>query len=361
MNKEKKNKIKEYLIVFFVIFVFFLILRIFTPIFNENHPDFSIPNDHYHYINMAKNPFTPRVAIAPFCYRIFVPFIAWLLPFDLEINFQIITYTSIFLTSFLLYELFKNLYGKIFAFTGITLFFSLHWAVRYSLFNIWRVDATAFFFMVLCFYAISKSNLKLYCISLFLGVLTKEIILFTIPVLLIHEYFKNENVKFQKKAFLFKLFLSIAPAILIFIIIRIFIIADPVWKYDYFYLFTKVGIERRLKKISNFDLDFIYNCTLATWGVILCIFIFFNKESSFLAWSRQYLIFICLIYLQLTIATDIERILIAGFYPIILLSLSGMHNIYEKYQINQYYFFLLSIIYFIINLIYTTLFFEIIF
>ena len=50
-------------------------------------------------------------------------------------------------------------------------------------------------------------------------------------------------------------------------------------------------------------------------------------------WIKSYGIFVLIIYLQIFIAYDIPRILINGFFPVILLNLSGMQRLNEKRNI----------------------------
>ena len=351
MNKNHKEFWLEYVFISTFVIMFLIIIRLLTPLFISPEPGFDTTNDHYHYINMARNPFKPKVAIAPFCYRILIPFIAWLMPFDLVTNFLIISFVSFYLTGIVLYFLLKEFFTKTLAVTGITLFFSLRWTAMYFFYNIWLTESLTFFFLVLCFWAINKSNLKIYAISLFFGVLTKEILLFTIPVLLISEFLKmKETNTFHKKYLLNSLF-PILPGLIIFIIIRIIIVPDPVWGYDYFYLIEKIGFNRRFTSIIRFDFEFYYFCTIGTWGIILCFFPFFIKEDTFLHWVKLYGIFICLIYSQLLIASDIERIIVSGFYPMILLALSGLENLKERKNINELIFLGISLCYFIIQLI----------
>jgi len=300
---------------------------------------------------MAKDPFKPKVAIAPFCYRILTPFIAWLMPFDLVTNFLIISFVGFYFTGILLYYLLKEYFTKILAITGITIFYSLRFTTWYFFYNLWLTESLAFCFIVLCFWAINKSNLKIYAFSLFLGVLTKEVVLFTIPVLLISEFLKmKENNSFHKKYLLNSLY-AILPGLIILITVRIIIVPDPIWGYDYFYLIQRIGVNRRIKSIIRLDVEFFYICTIGTWGIILCLFPFFNKEESFIYWFKLYGIFMCLIYSQLLIASDVEHVLISGFYPMLLLALSGIQKLSEEREINELVFLVISILYFIIQLI----------
>ena len=90
----------EYFIVAIFLLIFLVILYVTTPHLTPSHPDYSRSWDHHSYIAMALDPFKP--VNAPFTYRILPSFIAWLLPFELTINFQMITIISLFCTGIIL-------------------------------------------------------------------------------------------------------------------------------------------------------------------------------------------------------------------------------------------------------------------
>lgn len=236
-----RNSGKKTWIFYCAIFVliFLVILYVTTPHLTPSHPDYSRPWDHHWYIAMALDPFKP--VNAPFTYRILPSLIAWLLPFELTINFQIITLISLFCTGIILYDLYRQYFDALLAFTGITLFFSLEFAARFLFYDFWLPDALAFFFMTLCFWAITKSKLVTYSLSLTIGVLCKEIVLFKIPVFLIYEFSREKITKES----LFRVIKGIAPALLLFVVLRIlFVPAPQIDNYDYFLLLQTIGIQR---------------------------------------------------------------------------------------------------------------------
>ena len=159
------------------------------------------------------------------------------------------------------------------------------------------------------------------------------------------------------KKYLLNSFYAILPGLIIFIMVRIIIIPDPVWDYDYIYLIQRIGFERRFKSIIRFDIEFFYFCTIGTWGIFLCVFPIFNKEETFINWVRLYGIFMCLIYSQLLIASDVERIIISGFYPMLLLALLGVQKLNEEKNISELVFLGISLLYFVFQLILHLIFF----
>ena len=150
MNEKKRAFILEFLFISTLVLIYLIIIRLLTPLFVSPAPGFDTTNDHYHYINMARAPFKPKVAIAPFCYRILIPFIAWLMPFDLVTNFVIISFVGFYLTGIVLYFLLKEFFSKILAITGITIFFSLN-MTWYFFYNIWLTESLAFFLLFYVF------------------------------------------------------------------------------------------------------------------------------------------------------------------------------------------------------------------
>ncbi len=158
MNEHKifiNDKSKELLYVSILSSILLTILILRTEKLLYSNLMFNQPWDHHKYIEMAKHPF--NFHIAPYCWRIFVPLIAYILPFDLEINFLIITYASIWITSLLIYYLLKECnFDKKFALTGLIIYFSLGWATKFYIQDFWLVDSTAFLFIVIIIYFLLK-------------------------------------------------------------------------------------------------------------------------------------------------------------------------------------------------------------
>ena len=326
----------EYFIVAIFVLIFLVILYVTTPHLTPSHTDYSLPMDHHSYIAMALDPF--KLVNAPFTYRILPSLIAWLLPFELTINFQIITLISLFCTGIILYDLYRQYFDALLAFTGITLFFSLEFAARFLFYDFWLPDASAFFFMTLCFWAITKSKLVTYSISLTIGVLCKEIVLFTIPVFLIFE-FSREKINKESS---FRVIKGIVPALLLFVVLRVLIVpASQIDSYDYFLLLQTIGIQR-LTSLPNS----LYRYTITTWGLILFVYPLFTNKNQITSWIKHYSFFLVLIYAQLLIAVNTERLLVAGFFPVIFLCLKGIQNLSKDNKLIETSFVAVSILYF---------------
>jgi len=349
-----KEKILSYrleLIVFSIFLVYLIYIRMIIPI--------AIPLsntwfDWNFYIHMAKNPFSifKSEIIAPFCYRPLVSLLAWVIPFDLQLSFALINFVAIFLTGILLYFTLRLYFDKSISVIGLIFFCLLnHMAPgipsfqNYYFFYVYfylnyMVDPLAYFFIMCCFYSILKSNNKLYCIFLTLGVLTKEVVLFTIPVYIIYLYIKQEKgVKFKIRIIeILKSSKYLLPSIGIFILLRLFIVPDSINNYTYWSSLYQgneyfsiqmilIFINRRFEELSLGYGFFEY--TIGIWGIHIFLLFLFNKKGDFFNWVKLYLIFMILVYSQLFLGFARTRPVYYGFFPIIFLSISGLNRIYN--------------------------------
>lgn len=296
--------------------------------------------DHQHYITMALEPWT--LVPAPFSYRILAPAIARLLPFSVEVSFQIITYVSLFMCGLALYGVFKKKVNKALAFTGMTLFFSLEFAPRFLVYDFWLPDALAFFIIIVCFLALEDSRFDLYAVILCLGVLCKETVLFTTPIFLFM-YLSKRNVTRNE---LFKAAALITPALLLFVFLRVIIQAVPGSDYNYFQLLQIFGQQRLLNLESE-----VFRYTITSWGLILFVYPLFSGKQQLLLWIKQYGVFMFLVYSQLLLAINTERLIVLGFIPMILITLHGMERFSGNSASIDASFVVMSVVYFVYRLV----------
>jgi hypothetical protein len=330
------------IVVFSVYFFYLFYLRIIGPILVLD-PEF--PSDSGFYLKMGEDItcIFRNGVIAPFCYRILYPFLAGLLPFNIHFNFALIGFISIYLTGLMVYYTLRIKFDKIFSFLGFFLFwffffiYSKQSIMRFYIWIPYLVDPLAIFFFMCCFYGIFSANDRLYCISLILGILTKESVIFTIPVFLMYhiQIDNNSRSKREKTTRLMKKLKFILPGIITFILLRVFIIPEPIANY---YLWTiaykgneyslgmiLVILELRLEQLS---LNFILEVTLGIW-VFFLVLAFMNSLQTWTRWIKCYGIFWIFTYCQLFIAIAIERNILIGFYPMIYLSISGIYGLFH--------------------------------
>ena len=262
-------------------------------------------NDSLIYFKMSYNPF--QSTIAPFMYRIFTPFLVYLLPFNHLVGFTLVNLTALFLTAVLFYYYLKKLdFNNIYSSLGV-LFFLLAPTVIYSMYDIALVDYLSFLFFLLAFYAILCKNDKLYFISLILGVLNKETILFTIPLFFLYKI----EIKGLIKAIKLTILVALIPLIL-FISIKYYFGFT-----SYFSLNTikeTLLYDLQIKNIFNLSNPFLAFGTLWILGLYALNFV----NDSFLKKSLYLMPFI---FLQVLIATDMFRALFIAFPIIIPISL----------------------------------------
>ena len=149
-----------------------------------DNPEFDFKGgDHHKYIAMATdNPF--GYGKAPFNRRILTPLLAQVLPFDIQRNFQVISFFGIFGTGVAAYYLVKAFgLSAALATTGMLMFFSMRWATEFIIADFWLSDALSYLIMVLCVYCIVTNRDALFALLLVIGALNKESIILVAPLL----------------------------------------------------------------------------------------------------------------------------------------------------------------------------------
>lgn len=132
---------------------------------------------------------------APWCWRIFTPYIVGALPFNLLDNFLVLAVTSailnLFLVGLILKELRKDFITQIF---GISLYASHFFTTRWSFYSPCYIDYQTQFFILLTIYALLKGYFKLLPLIIFLATLHKESLIFlSLPCALF--YYDSKNTK----------------------------------------------------------------------------------------------------------------------------------------------------------------------
>jgi len=367
--KETILKYKIEIIIYSCYFLYLLFIRIITPL--QDWPNIENGDtDPTYYYKMSKDitSIFKGEIIQPFCYRPLVPFLTSLLPFDLIINYSIIHFISFYLIGILLYHTLRLRFNKSHSAVGIFILCYINTLngtyafMRLFFYHAFMIDSLVFLFLILCFYCILSSNNKLYAIFLCIGILAKEVVLFTIPVFLVYNVIEvnklNTLKELSNKRFLISLVrkkfivnklklilkysIFIIPAIIVFIIFRIVPTPAPLSDSPFFYRYyqgydymsiewIKVQINRRINEIK-YGYDFIFY-TIGIWGIIPSILLIFNKQEEFIRWFKLYSIFMVLIYAQLIFGYSGYRLMYAGIFPIIFLGISGLQNPKSKWAI----------------------------
>ncbi len=145
---------KKYFEITFIILLTSILLNLLLitiEVLIYGHPNFFRNWDHKKYIAMTQNPFS--ITEAPFCRRILVPLIVYILPFEFEVGFFLVAHLSLIGSAVLVYLTLKEMkFSLSLCFAGWMLFLSMSWITGFLLFDFWLIDCLAFFFIVLIFY-----------------------------------------------------------------------------------------------------------------------------------------------------------------------------------------------------------------
>ena len=348
--KKLLEKVKEILlsfkleiVIFVSYFIFLLFMRIIIPIsYVLWNLGYEIDNEFYYLMAQDITYIFKKKIMQPFCYRILLPFLVYLLPFNITFSFALIGFISYYLLGILLYFTLRIHFNEIYSILGLILFIVFIEFTFYFLFvefgAVYLIDPLAFLFFICCFYAILKQKNKLYGIFLFFGVLTKESVLFTIPVFFLYNYYRKHD-KFEIKNGIKSIIRNtnyILPAIFSFLLLRLVVNPLPVsehyiWYLEYHqteYMSFEYFLMMIQREITLFKSEGFYFYTFGTWS-ILPIFCLFNKVEDVWKWIKIYGIFMCCVYLQLIMAFGRARLLYIAYYPIIYLSVLGIKRIVD--------------------------------
>lgn len=372
MFKEKK----QILLVVIVSLMLTLLTSLRTELMTREHPDFVKPWDNHKYIYMTENPF--ELQIAPFCWRILNPLLARMMPFTTDQNYLFIAFVSVWLSGFMVFALLSK-FGLRFetSFLGTLLFYSNPWVTKGTLHLFFYPDALLMLvFLILIYFIVTNKNM-LFIVTLSIGVLLKESVLFVVPLL----YTLNARKFFDKISFQRTLIYCI-PAVIILLTVRMLlpaknsdsdyvrslpelvsnihqidqraeveagivsksIVIDPV-RYDYKYMFETMLQYR----IDNFSFVQFREMTVRTFGWFTMISVVWNLKKNISLFVRVAPLFV-LSYIQIFFAFNTNRLIIIAFPALILLSMNGIQNAIDQYGIKPLYFYASISLMIILNL-----------
>ena len=322
-----------------------------------SHPHFKNIWDHHKYLWMAKN--NPLdFHIAPFCWRILVPSLAKILPFGVENNFKLIAFLSVMFTGFFTFKIGQKIFSDlIYAYSMMFGYFSLVLATKFVLYDFWLPDAFSFLLITAGIYSILIRNDFLFVLITCLGAMTKEVVLFILPL-----YYTLRAEKLLDRKLALKTILISLPALSVFILIRLLIpsmndnqlylsnLPDELKivhlgssQYTYIDAFKQVISER----IKDFSGGLIHQITLYPFLIYFLFQVFDLK--SLIKWGIKFLPFLFLIYLQIFFAMNTDRLVVAGFPAILIMSISGLKNLIEKAKLHKMSVIVLTLTFFLMN------------
>ena len=228
--------------------------------------------------------------------------------FDI-INFLFLSTTGILLFYFLL-SLDLSFYESL---IGILLFYTARPVIQSA--GAPMVEASAYFFLILCLYAIRLKNLLLLTLGFSIGLFAKETTFLILPVVFFSE------LKNRIKA-IFLLF----PGIAIYLIFRFYIHPDS--QENYFHLKYILSAGPRLCSLIRFNkaVDLFSSFGLL-WIPVIYALINRKGPTQILRWSYLFLFLLGMIFL---LGFNLGRILFYAFPVVIPLALYGMRSMLGK-------------------------------
>jgi len=246
----------------------------------------------------------------------------------------------------------------VYAFSMMFGYFSLVLATKYVLYDFWLPDAFSFLLIVSGIYAILIRNDLLFILITILGALTKEIVLFILPLYYSLTTNKIFDFKLIKRTILVSL-----PAVFTFVMIRIlipslnenvaYVSSLPIEvtivhlessNYSYIDAFNQVIRYR----IQNFSPGLIHQITLMPFLIYLLFPVFDLK--SLLNWGIRFLPFVFLVYLQILFAINTDRLVVAAFPAILILAILGLQNLINYLKLPKSFIIVLTIVYVLMNI-----------
>lgn len=310
------NKHKEYietLIVPTFLFISYFLFRIFLV---EKATFFALhASDAEIYFQMSHQPF--QFIHAPFSYRVFIPAIVYILPLDNLNGFRLVNLTSLYLLLLSLYEFIRGFdFSHKMSVVGVSLFAPLY-STLYTIDNIVLVDFPAYLFFVLSLIAIQRKKPNLFGIALLLGVITKEIVLFSVPILIASivifpNDFDNEFVK--------KIGIYILCSIVVFFTVR--------------YSLTGALFHQTGASVSAIIRDHLANKVTKTVRIIaqfnfMYLSIYYWRDfDSFL--KILFVILLPISVLQMLLAVDASRMIAVNFVIFVPAGLYFLSNTIDR-------------------------------
>jgi hypothetical protein len=296
---------------------------------------FSFIGDRHAYIYMAEHDYF-SFHLAPYCWRIFVPFLVRFIGGDIEANFFAISYLCLLFSGVLFYYFLKSWnFSKWYSFIGLLLYLANPYTIKYLSFDFWLVDSAAFIILIASMYCIRRKNDVVLSFLLIIGVLIKESILFLIPLY----YTLNSATLFDKRMIKKTLFISIAPLTVFFGIrcvipsmnIPLYVSTLTPWPWHSWLYETGYSLRILLTTVFQERAQFTFWQTLESLSIgsfgIFIFLIIFSKLNFSLFW--KFSPFIILSYCQLLFAEDTQRLLVIALPLLIILELNGLRSIVD--------------------------------
>ncbi len=299
----------------------YLLIATITAILLAGKIDYSLPQysgiDLFKYKQMALSAPGINLEIPhPYVYRIFIPWLAGMLPFGIDVSFYILNLLALSGLSFIVFEfiLFFGVNYKPAFFATVAFLFNRYF-YQFLAFDYFQAsDTFSYFLFILSFLMLSKKKYFSFAIIATLGILTREIALLIIPVGFAYLLEKNaprkDYISFTAVSFLI---------IFIFIAVRL---AIQIETDDNYLTQIQYGINNFFNPVA-----FVKRFVVAFTPFSVIPFLFWNELIEFFKKNLFLLVWAIFAVISSLFGNDYER-LMSPTAPVFYLFLA---IIIEKY------------------------------
>lgn len=267
---------------------------------------------HYRMMAEASPGFDPEVS-RNFGYRILSPWIVGILPMNIDLGFYLLTVIIALMIPLVLFKFFKLFGLKENTAFFVTILFMLNkYTYGFAIWDFYDInDLVTHTLILLFFISLKKENFLYLGITLLIGVLNRETILFAVPAGLIYFWFKEKS---PKKTY--KLIAATIPAVILLFLVRTFIITESSSATGLAHSFGKLHFDDTNKIFKPATYYRIIINTFLPLALIPAVF--FREKIKFFKEHSYLFVFVIIYFFSCFIAGDNER-LFAPVFPVFYL------------------------------------------
>ncbi|MCC6387370.1 MAG: hypothetical protein IT302_08315 [Dehalococcoidia bacterium] len=275
--------------------------------------------------------------LAPYCWRVLVPAIAWAVPFGQQWVFLAVSMAAVAAAGAAVFALVDARYDRARALAALFIFLGMGWGPKYVLSDFWLPDPVAFAAVPLAALFAHRRQPRAFALCLALAVLAKESALVAAPL-----YYTLNTRRPLDARLALQSFLAVLPAVVLLLALRLLVesrngddaymasmpeiirrFPDLYPPYDYRDLARHIGYEQRW---HYFGWDAAASYTWRPFGLAPFVFALAGAVAN---WRLALRLFptLLLVYLQLVVATDTERLLVLAFPAIALLAAEAIGHL----------------------------------
>jgi hypothetical protein len=336
------RKIPDFMVALLMSCVSTTVIWLGTDKLRMTDPAFHNVGDDHVYLFMASHKLG-YFHIAPFSWRILVPELVHVLPFQPETAFEIIALTATMVTGAAVFMILRQWrFTRSYAIAGLLLFFSMSYATRFTLRDFWLTDSSAFCFVSLGILALQRHRKLTFSACMLVGVLAKESVLFIAPLY----YTFEARQKWDRRVSVQTVILA-APAVAALVSLRFVI---PAWNGQSNYLATLPKlVQLDVSNLASYNPRAVIRATIAaripvwwtTADYTVTSFGLLPIVLSVLGWRhlrpvlRRFWPFLMLVSAQLFFALNTQRLIVLAFIPVIICCLYGAQQISYRYKMRS--------------------------